>query len=341
MILYLIGIDYKSVPLAVRESAYRLRQRIAEYWQRVNPGRVAVLATCNRVEVYVVGQNKDETLLLVERFIGIFKNCFKNAYIKYGETEIFEHGLRLACGLESQLKGEIQILKQLETWLDRENLPFSLKKLWEQIIAAAREIRKASGLDKDILDVAEIIFDDLKRYMPFKKYIEIVVIGTGKIASLIANKKPESVHLIFVAHKKWLKAIRLAYLTGAETLSRQEMATRLITADAVISASSSPHYTLTLDDIAKLAGKRERTLYIYDVAIPRDVSPDVNKVSFVKTKNLDELAGVFYKRNPVLGRHLELAEELIENTLFKHKGLINVKESPNWYSTQPVGSKTG
>ncbi len=111
MTFYLIGIDYKTVPYEIREAAYRIQRHIIEYWRR---SKAAVLITCNRIEIYGVAPSRSEAKSLTEGFRHHFGNYFKDAYAYYGREEVFKHGLRLACGLESQLKGEIQILHQLE-----------------------------------------------------------------------------------------------------------------------------------------------------------------------------------------------------------------------------------
>ena len=90
MISYLIGIDYRTVPLEVMEEALRLRHKIIDYWQSVNPGKVAVLTTCNRVEIYGVASTQKEAITLQRDFRHIFKKYFKNDYTAYGDYNIYK-----------------------------------------------------------------------------------------------------------------------------------------------------------------------------------------------------------------------------------------------------------
>jgi len=319
MIFYLIGIDHKSASPEALEAALRLGGKIAEFWKRVNPGKAAVLTTCNRVEIYGVASNAPEAAALVESFTCVFSGSFKGAYIEYGHDKVFEHGLNLACGLKSRLKGELQISRQLEAWVDREDFPVSLKNIWGRIITIEKEIRARSGLDRGTIDIAELIFDDIKRNINTKKGAKILVIGTGKVASLIAEKSPGGMRLSFVARKKRSRAERLAHFSGGTALRREEMKSALITACAVISATSSPHYVLAANDFADaIRQRRKRPLYIYDVALPRDVAPDVSEISFVKIKNPDTLISNFYQKNTVFAAPaLLLAEKLIKETALR------------------------
>lgn len=338
MIFYLIGIDYKTVSIENIELAHRLHRKIMEYWHSISPGNAVVLATCNRVEVYGTASNIQEALRQEISFRNIFRNCFKDAYVVYDYANVFEHGLRLASGLESQLLGEPQIMQQLERWLNRDNFPILLKNMWVRIIKIAREIRADSGLDKNTVDIAKLILDDIKRNIVSKENIEIMVIGTGKIAALIAEKQLQSVHLTFAARKELSKAKKLADFSGGEALLREEIPSRLVTVDAVISATSSPHHVLNMCDFNAAMKIRRRPLYIYDVAVPRDVASDIYTIPFVRIKTLGDLTSKYYQKNINLLRRLDLAEKLVEDSVFRYKEIKNGKEDTNRYASQPACS---
>jgi len=318
MIFYLIGIDYKGLELETRESIYRLRDKISSYWRHTEPDRADVLSTCNRVEIYGVASNIDEAISHVGSFKKEFKNLFKSAYVKYGRYEVLKHGLRLACGLESQLQGEYQILQQLRAWHSRKDFSFLLKEAWNHIILKAEEIRREAGLGEDGVNISELIFRDLKQRLVRKDKMEVLVIGTGKIAALIARKGPGSTKLFFVARKKRSKAKQLADLTGGETLLPEELSKKLVTVDAIISATSSPHYVLFCRHFNRALRLRKRPLYVYDLAMPRDVAPDVQDIPFVTLQYIDGLirdAG----QEDYLRRGIALASKLVEEVTYEYK----------------------
>jgi len=341
MISYLIGIDYKRASLVQREEAYRLRHKMAEHCRQANPGKSAVLTTCNRIEVYGVASNRSEAAVFAKSFKDTFKGPLKNAYILYGNDSVFRHGLRLTCGLESQVRGEPQIMRQLETWFGRSDFPIHLEEMWSLIIQAAKDIRKKSGLDRGVVDIADLVFGDLKTHLAFGKSAEVIIIGTGKIAALIADKKPKFAHTVFVARKKHSRAKELAGLAGGDLLSYEEFPGRLISADAIISATYSPHYILTAHSFLEVAKVRKRLLYIYDVAVPRDVAPEVDEIPFAVIKDIGDLTDRFYKGSRDIARRLESASELAEGITFAYKESKDVKDYTAWYKAQPACNNTG
>ena len=324
MTFYLIGIDHKKASYEIREAAYRIQRDIIGYWQRSSAaGRTAVLITCNRIEIYGAAVSRNEAITLTESFRYHFRRYFKDAYLCYGKEEVFSHALRLACGLESQLKGEIQILRQLESWSGSGDFPILLRELWNTVIKEAGIIRARSGLGSDTVNVVDLVLNELQKNITFNGDAEILVIGTGKVAALIAEKRPEGARLVFAARKKRSKAKRLADMTNGEALLPEEIPGRLVTADAVISATSSPHYVLFGRDFIEALNARSRPLYIYDLAVPRDVAPDVYRIPFAEIKDLDDLARAFSQNEDIAGR-LGSAEELAEEKIDEYRTPVTV-----------------
>ena len=94
-----------------------------------------------------------------------FFPAFENAYIRVGSGEVFKHALRLACGINSQLQAEAQILEQLTSWLNQVLFPRHLKLLWERVLSLAKDIRAYSGLSEASIDMAEVVLKDLSQHL--------------------------------------------------------------------------------------------------------------------------------------------------------------------------------
>lgn len=311
MTSYLIGIDHKRTPLKVRETAYRMREEIARFWEGANPGKTAMLVTCNRIEIYGVTGSKNSAAAMIRDFQKAFQQ-FKNAYKYYGGHGIFRHGLRLACGLESQLPGEYQILEQIEGWIRSEGFPRHILGILEKAVEISKAIRAEAGLDKGAVDLASLLFHRLKREMPLNRRRRVIVIGTGKIAELVAKKVPDSVKLSFVARKKRAKAERLARIAHGEALLPEELPVRLVDADSVISATSSAHYVLKKIHFKEALKARRRLLCIYDVAVPADAAPGVASIPFVRLVSLNGLIRAFNKKDNPFSARLKTAAKLVE-----------------------------
>ena len=312
MIFYLIGIDHNTTPFKIREKISLGRDDILGYWNWVSPANTTILFTCNRVEIYGVADTFKEAEHLQERFTTLFKNLFSNAYVIYGKENIFRHGLKLATGLESQLQGETQIIQQLNDWINKNELNEFLLYLWQDILSTATKIKKQVDLKDNVPNIAELVFKDLSKKLKNETNTNVMVIGTGKIAQLLAANKPENISLLFVTRKKRRKAQTFANLENVETLLLEDLSEGLVDIDAIISATSSPRYALKLKHFKDIANKRKRNIYIYDLAMPRDVDPEVAQIGFNKIINIEHVISQCNSKSTYLKGFVKDTLKLIE-----------------------------
>jgi len=308
MYFYLIGIDYKTAPLGLREHFYRQSPAIIDFWKTKE---AALLFTCNRIEIYATTQNTDTAFGYITEFSKIFPDFFKQAYTRYGEREVFRHALRLASGLESQLEGELQIFQQLDHWYRRGYLPFALNELWGNALSLARDIRVQSGLNDDGNNIAGVVYADLSKRLNPGRPLKIIVVGTGKIAGLLARYRQPRIHLNFVAHKNYQKAKELARIAQGRVFLRKDLPGLLLKTDALISATSSPHYILKKRDFLNV----RHPFYIYDLALPRDIEPEVKDLPGIFLQSLDDLTGAIQQLNQRNQENIHLASQLVEEAI--------------------------
>jgi len=327
MILYLIGIDYKNTPLSLREPIYRFRGEIIDFWQSKGQERAA-LFTCNRIELYGISENIFKAAGTISIFREKFPWIFERSYVKQGNEEVVEHALRLACGLESQILGEREISHQLNLWISERAFPWILRKIWGEILNRAEDIRFKSGLKGAKTNIAAIIFKDLAERAGAGRQKEIVVVGTGKIAQIFSDSKPVGINLHFAARKKHKRATKLAKRSGGKALLLDDLPGLLLAADALVSATSSPHHVLKKEYLSGILRKRKSRLYLYDLAVPRDIEPIAIDKIFLQ--NLDDLKPVFEQHNKALDSCIKRAELLILHHIFEIAG--QVKEKSNAFS---------
>lgn len=319
MHFYLIGINYKTAPLSVREDIYRNKRQIYEFWKAHAPLESAVLLTCNRLEIYGIAKNAYQPLENIGKFSSLFPEFIKYAYTIHGKDDLFKHALRLVCGLESQLKGELQISLQLQSWLKEERLCRQLKDLWNRAIYLSKKIRVISGLDNENNNIASVVFLDLKNLRKFDNPIEILVVGTGKIAELISRFSRPEIKLNFFAHKNYAKAKLLADNSNGNAYLLKDLSKFLFKADALISATTSPHYVIANEQFDNILGKRKCPLYIYDLALPRDIDPKAGLNKDIILRNLDDLNPAIDDFNQRNLERINLASYLIEESLNKYQ----------------------
>ncbi len=330
MNFYLIGVDYKSAPPEIRQSLHINRRQIESFWKGIAALDVAILVTCNRFDISISAQTEKEILANLELFKKYFPEFYAYSYIKKNAFEILRYGLRVACGFESQLKGESQILDQLQLWLKQDEFPKSLFEIWIRIIKLASGVRFKSGLNHNEINIAKLLFEDLKNIETDNGKLEIAVVGTGKVAGLLVEYKPENVELFFVAHKNRLKAEALASQVGAKVLSFDQFKLAIPNMHVLVSAASSPHIILRPEDIPGSISQREKPLYIYDLSFPMNVAKEVGDRKNILLKNLDDLALSLRNSSNYLNGNFNLAEYLIEETV------KNDEYVKNWHAAQPI-----
>ncbi len=304
MDFYLVGIDYQSADLIRREEASARRRQISAYWAEFS-SEAALLSTCNRFEFYGI-TNGLVKLPPIET----------GWYFIDGQVNVFAHALRVAVGLESQLKGELQISEQINFWYNK--IPAGLAGFWNRAHSDAMIIRRESGLNGQD-NIATLILDDMKKNLIWGNELKIVVIGTGKIAGLLAKHRPLDARLVFAAHKNKLAADNLAELANGETVFLRDLPEILAEVDFLVSATASPHFILEAEELAKIASRRKKPLYIYDLAMPRDIEPAAGEIGGIILKNLDDLSLVFKEHNDRIKNRLFLAEYLIEEKVKEYE----------------------
>lgn len=317
MSLYLIGTDYRSVDISRREEICRLRPHILSYWQKFFL-ECAILTTCNRVEIYGYGA-VDNILPLPDQ----------KWYFLRRRRDVLRHAFRLAVGLDSQIQAEIQIIDQLNSWVLK--LPPAIARFWQSVLKEALKIRDEAGLNAPERNLAVFVYEDIGNYRVDYKP-RIVVLGTGKVAGLLAEYRPENAWLYFAAHKNFTAARILANKAKATVVSLESLPELLLEADFLISATSSPHYILQKEQVAKIAHGRGKPLYVYDLAIPRDIDPDARSIRGVVLKNLDDLALISDAFNRRISEKVLFAQYLIDERVKDYEAKINYR-----FASEPAG----
>jgi len=289
MNFYLIGVDYKKTPIRTREDIYWDRLELEAFIDAYAPSRTAMLYTCNRFEIYGITDDAFGAHNFAGALKSHFTEYFKDSYTVYGEENVLNHLALLASGLKSQIRGEFEISSQLNAWADNEDTPKDLSRLVRDALSIAREIRAREGLNRPENNIAALLYGRILKEAHSDDLLNIVVIGTGKVSSLLASYKPEGVRIYFVSHKNIERAEALAKRAGGSAADFKELPELLFKADVLISATSSPHRIFDKNYFLKVAASRKKELCIYDLAVPRDVAPEAKEINGIVLNNIDEV----------------------------------------------------
>ncbi len=304
MHLLTLGLNHHTAPVDIREKAAFAPERLPEALHNAarvgGATEVAILSTCNRTELYC-GLDTDGTDRLVKWFCDYHRLNERDIapYLyRHPEEAAVKHAFRVAAGLDSMILGEPQILGQMKdafTTAHKAGVTGKLlNRLFQQTFAVAKQVRTDTAIGASAVSVASAavalarqIFTDLSQQT-------VLLIGAGDMIELAARHLHEQkVKRMIVANRTVERAQLLAHEFGAEAISLAEMPARLAEADIVISSTASPLPILGKGAVeSALKARKHRPMFLVDIAVPRDIEPEVSDLDDVYLYTVDNLKGV-------------------------------------------------
>ena len=304
--LFLLGINHDTAPVDLRErlnfSEGDLSETLVALSTRPGCGEAVVLSTCNRVELYVRCDDLDEARTELTRFLSDFHGVDPAALAPhlYGlaSSEAALHLFRVAAGLDSLVVGEPQILGQVkEAYTTASEIGCTgslLNKLFHCSFAAGKRVRSETELGEGAVSIsyaavalARKIFGNLADH-------NVLLVGAGEMSELTAvHLKAQQVSRIVVINRTASQAENLAEKIGGEAIPWTEMQQVLATTDVVVTATGSPTPIITSNQVeAVMRTRRNRPLFIMDIAVPRDVEASAGTIEQVFLYNIDDLQAI-------------------------------------------------
>lgn len=344
--LGLIGISHNTAPVEIREKVALNEEEqkivVSHIIENIHADGCMVLSTCNRTEVYISNHKIESTIEQIKLWLNEFKKCTEFAkegiIYEYQDTKVVEHFFKVISGLDSQIIGEQQIFGQVK---DSYELTHQLNgtdslinKLFNFAMQAKKKVHNDTFLSDGTVSVsfagvelARKIFSDLTNK-------RILLIGAGKTAELAAFHFHENgVKNIQVVNRTFAKAEELAKKLNGKAFPLEELSEVLSETDIVISATSSDDFVLTPDLIKPVSkNRRHKPIFLIDLAIPRDIDPEIDKIDGVFLYNLDDL-------HQIVKANLEKRK----NEIPKSMKVISeyVSEFQKWVSMNSMNSIVG
>ncbi len=303
----LVGCSHHETPLEVREQLALPKDAIGQqlYQEICGNGVISeclVVATCNRLEYYVVGTPPVESMR--EKVEGrLFPNetaeQFRaNAYLKTG-PEATRHLFEVAAGLDSQMLGETEILGQLKAaYAQAANCRATgtvLNRLLQKAFQAAKWARSETAIGRGQVSIGNVAVELAERVCGELSEISVLLVGTGEVGSRTAQAlMSRGVQRVTVTGRNTLRAREVAdTLTGAAVISFGNLERALAYSDVLISCTGASEAIINAEIIGQaMAGRPDRPLFVIDLAMPRDVAPDAESLPEVYLFNLDNLASI-------------------------------------------------
>ena len=319
MTLTVVGVSHRTASLDVRErlviGASELTHALAEVASATGAREAVILSTCNRTELYLAGTDDDAVagaMALVAKRIG--ESAEPYAYVRR-DREAALHLYRVAAGLDSMIIGEAQIQGQVrDAWeLGRAASGTLLNRLFQSALGVASRVRTETALGRGAASVSSAAVQLAKQIFGSLNGRRAMVLGAGEMAELALEcLTDEGVRTAVVANRTFERARELAGRHGATAMHLDECWAQLGDVDVLLCSTSAPHPVVRRSHLEPgLARRGDRPLCILDIALPRDVEPEVRELGNVFLYDLDDLRAVVAANIERRREELPSAEQVI------------------------------
>jgi len=303
MTVICFGLNHKSAPFSLLERVSFTADSMDSFLGSLrSTGRISEafgLSTCNRTEFLLVAENSNQALrALLDRLYdtkGIdFRKDADHTFF-FAEEGAIRHVFRVACGIDSLVIGENEILGQLrrarESASDSGHISEVLEPMLLRAIDVGRRARQATAISRGNVSVASVAATLACRFLGDLSEKEGVVLGAGETAEAAAFQlKERGLKNLTIANRTYDKAHILANILGAREAAMEDIGRVLVEADVVVCATGAPHYIITQPMMqATMAARSQQPLLFLDVSVPRNVEPSVGDIENVHVYSLEDL----------------------------------------------------
>jgi len=303
MDLMVLGINHKTAPVEIREKFSFTGKRMAEVNRLLKEDASLeenlVLSTCNRMEIYAVANHNKDHIGDIKNFLGRFHNLnildYKDRLYVYRDKEAIEHLFKVAAGLDSMVIGEAEILGQVKKAYqeakESQTTGKVLNKLFQNAFNTAKKLRTETSITRGAVSVSSVAVRLAKKILGRLRDKKVLIVGTGKVGEqLISYLKKEGIESILVTNRTFEKARDLAARFAVAAIPFEDFRSRLVETDIIITSTGAPHCIIRKDEILSLMPMRKQNPFlIIDLAVPRDVETDTNKIDNVYLYDVDDL----------------------------------------------------
>jgi glutamyl-tRNA reductase len=335
-LLYTVGLNHQTAPLAVRERVVFHVERLREALTEVKRGlasEAAILSTCNRTELYFSGEQPGAAAEWMAQFHRLQPAELAPYLYTRPHDQAVRHAFRVASGLDSMVLGEPQILGQMKEAVraaeSAGTLGTVLHRLFQRTFAVAKEVRSTTSVGAASVSMAAAAVKLAARIFPSLREQSVLFIGAGEMVELCATHfAAQGPARITVANRTLERASRLASRFNGRAIELRTLAEHLHEHDIVVSstASSLPILGKGLVERA-LRARRRRPMFMVDLAVPRDIEPEVSELDDVFLYTVDDLAGIVSTNLDARRSAVEQAEAIIDSQVGQFMHWMQVREN--------------
>ena len=353
MNLLVVGLNHRTAPVEIRERLAFPRAQLGEATCDLLGAaplkEAAILSTCNRVEIYGLTASAAEAGRAVRKFLHHHHKLTESVdshFYEFSDAGCIQHVLEVACGLDSMVLGETEILGQLkEAYLAAQQAGatgMALNRLFQKAFAAAKHIRTTTAITRGSTSVGSVAVDLAGKIFGDLSSRTVMVIGTGEMSEATARAlRNRGAGTILVCSRTHERAEALAGQLGGRAISYEQWPVEFPQVDIAISSTAAPHPIVTKEKMIPLMKqRRQRPLFLIDIAVPRDVERACGELENVFLYDIDDLQQVVQQNVAAREREIQACRELIRE---HHSRLVdwfeqNHRKLDERYAGQSNGS---
>ena len=338
----LISLNYKVAPIELREKFYLDdAQKIVFHnllKKHIGVEGLMLISTCNRTEIYFEFENhigqESKFIHSIVKELAEFRN-FKESLSPYlikqtGSYNVSKHLFRLACGLESMIIGEFQIVEQLKNSYDfsykHKMLGPILNRMVQKSLETGKFIRTNTKIDKGALSVSYAAVEKIHKTLKIDSP-EFLCVGLGETSKLsIKHLHQKNYTNIKIANRTFKKSSEFAKSLNINAIKFEAFKKELLKVDVAIFSTSSKEALISKNELDEITRKRDKDLLIIDLSVPRNIPNDCQDISNIKIINVDDLKDVVNLNYKKRKSQILQAEKFIEDFLSEFDDWTNSRQ---------------
>ena len=333
MLIHLLGLSHKTAPVELRERLHIEEDQIPAALKKIREvvPEAMIFSTCNRFEILArvdqLEQCKERLASVISEIKGIPQQEFEPMLYSYVGPEAVRHVFRVASSLDSMVVGEPQILGQMKQFFavaQREKtIAFSLHSIMERAFMIAKKVRSETMVASSSVSISSVAVELAAKIFDKLEDKTVYVIGAGKMSVLaLQHLQTRGVKTILVTNRTLQKAAELADRVKGKAVPFEDLTGCLAESDIVISSTGSQQFILRKEQVHRaMSLRKNRPMFFIDIAVPRDIDPQINQLDNVFLYDIDDLQSVAENNRQQRHKEAERAEEIIarESEVFWNK----------------------
>ncbi len=327
MNLLVVGLSHRTAPIEVREklslAEAELRAALAALAARPGISEALIFSTCNRVEFMV--RAEPETDAVAEIYSFLQNDCrrplekFERHFYRHSQREAIQHLFRVASSLDSMVVGEPQILGQVKDAYTAAKAAGAIGGPLDEIVNrafhVAKRVRTETGIGQMAVSISYVAVELARKIFGSLAGHTVLILGSGKMGELAARHlKRSGAPAVFVANRTYERAVEMAARFEGRPVQFEQLFEFLEHVDILISSTGAPGFLIDRERVqALMAARKNRPMFLIDIAVPRDIDPAVNKIDNVFLYDIDDLQQVADANKREREREAERAESIVES----------------------------